>query len=125
MKISEHVADADTLRPFIIEGMQDKKAQAITIVNLKNIQNAVTDYFIICSGTSDKHIDAIAEAVEAKVKTATKTKPQHVEGSDHQGWLLLDYIDVVVHIFEEEKRSFYALEDLWGDAEVSRLEDPA
>lgn len=101
----------------ILHGMRDKKAQDITLLNVGKIPNTVTDYFVICSGTSDRQTGAIADAVRQAVKSATGERPYRSEGERSGEWILLDYVDVVVHIFLPRMREFYQLEELWADAE--------
>jgi ribosome-associated protein len=105
----------------IIHGMQEKKAQDIVVMDLRNVKNAFTDFFVICSGTSDTQIDAIADSVDDEMYKATAQNPYHKEGKTNREWILLDYIDVVVHIFKKEKRDYYKLEDLWGDADFQYI----
>lgn len=101
--------------------MQAKKAQEISVLDLKNINNAVADYFIICSGNSQTQLKAIAEGI---VETAYKQlgeRPWKQEGLNAQEWILIDYVNVVVHIFHNTKRAFYMLDTLWADAAVTRI----
>jgi ribosome-associated protein len=114
---SEKLCDA------IVKGMQEKKAQDILILDLRKVKNAVADFFVICSGGSDKQLDAIADSVDAEVYKALQENPWHVEGKNNKEWVLLDYLDVVAHIFKKDKREFFALEKLWGDAEFIEIED--
>lgn len=114
---SEKLADA------IVKGMQEKKASDIVVMDLRKVKNAVADFFILCSGNSDKQLDAIADSVDAEVFKALKENPWHSEGKSNKEWVLLDYIDVVAHVFRKDKREFYALERLWGDAEITQIED--
>lgn len=114
---SEKLCDA------IVKGMQEKKAQDILILDLRKVKNAVADFFVICSGGSDKQLDAIADSVDAEVYKALQENPWHVEGKNNKEWVLLDYFDVVAHIFKKDKREFFALEKLWGDAEFIEIED--
>jgi ribosome-associated protein len=117
---------ADTsefLSELIIKGIQDKKGKNITSLNLKNIEHAVTDYFIVCHGTSNTQVQAIAESIEDEVRKAIGIKPWHREGMQNAEWILLDYIDVVVHVFQEETRNFYQIESLWADAEIKKIEE--
>jgi ribosome-associated protein len=86
-------------------------------LNLAKVPNSITDYFIICHGNSRSQVEAIADSVEAEVKKATGANPWHKEGYENAEWILIDYFDVVVHIFLEESRGFYKLEKLWADAE--------
>ncbi|HEY8400664.1 MAG TPA: ribosome silencing factor, partial [Cytophagaceae bacterium] len=110
----DNLKDNHNLNDLIIQGMLEKKASDITVLDLKNIKGAVADYFIICSANSDTQADAISESVEKEVYKATSQSPWHKEGLEHKEWILLDYVDVVAHIFKKERREFYGLEDLWG-----------
>ncbi|SNR43053.1 MULTISPECIES: ribosome silencing factor [Hymenobacter] len=115
--------DSDKLADVVVRGMQEKKAADIVVLNLKDLKNAVADYFIICSASSDTQIDAIARSVEEEVEKLTGQNPWQTEGRMHREWVLLDYVDVVVHIFLRDRRQFYALEELWGDAEITYIEE--
>ena len=114
---------AENLSKYIVKGIQEKKGTNIVILNLRDIGNAIADYFIICTGTSDTQIDAISDAIEKEVITEAKERPWHREGYQNKEWILIDYVNVVVHIFKSDVRSFYGLEELWGDAVVTRIED--
>ncbi|MBC7652964.1 MAG: ribosome silencing factor [Oligoflexus sp.] len=102
---------------IIIHGIQEKKGNDIVRLDLKNIHSSVADYFVICHAESSTQIKAIADSVEKEVFEATGQDPYKKEGLQYAEWILLDYFDVVVHIFRTDKRAFYGLEDLWGDAE--------
>jgi ribosome-associated protein len=115
---SEKLCDA------IVKGMQEKKAIDILVLDLRKVKNAVADFFVICSGGSDKQLDAISESVDDEVYKAAKENPWHIEGRTNKEWVLMDYFDVVVHIFRKDKREFFALEKLWGDAEFIEIEEP-
>jgi ribosome-associated protein len=114
---SEKLCDA------VVKGMQEKKAADILVMDLRKVKNAVADFFVLCSGGSDKQLDAIADSVDTEVYKALKENPWHVEGKNNKEWMLLDYFDVVVHIFKKEKRDFFALEKLWGDAEMIEIKE--
>lgn len=116
-------AQAEKLTKAIIRGMQEKKATEIVLMDLREARNAVADFFVICSGTSDKQLSAIADSVTEETSKELGEEPWHLEGRQNKEWMLLDYINVVVHIFKKDKRSFYALEKLWGDAELKHIED--
>ena len=109
----------DQLRDLIVKGMQEKKAQDIVVMDLRHVRNAITDFFVICSGTSDTQIDAIAGSIEEEVLKVSRVFPKNREGKMNREWILLDYMDVVVHVFKKERRAFYDLEQLWGDAEMT------
>jgi ribosome-associated protein len=111
-----------SLHDVIINGMKEKKASDITIIDLKGIKNAVADYFIICSGNSDTQVDAISDSIEEEVYKVTGQNPWHKEGKENKEWILLDYVDIVTHVFKKDKRQFYALEELWGDAKITTIE---
>ncbi|MER2996175.1 ribosome silencing factor [Pontibacter populi] len=122
MKDSKIEANSDILAELVVKGMQEKKAADIVVMNLKSLKNAVSDYFIIASANSDTQLDAIASAIEEEVFKATKQNPWQSEGRTNKEWVLLDYVDVVAHIFLKDKREFYALEELWGDARIQYVE---
>jgi len=105
------------LAESVIAGMLEKKAIGITWLDLRNIENAVCDYFIICEGASNTQVEAIADSVEAMVKKQVSQRPMRSEGRENALWILIDYFDVVVHVFEHDTRQFYNLESLWADAE--------
>jgi len=109
--------DAKSLSQAVVAGMEDRKAEDIVIMDLKQSKGAICDYFVICSGTSDTHLSSIAESVEKKVSEVYKEAPWMKEGYTNKEWILLDYVSVVVHIFKKDKRELYGLEDLWGDAQ--------
>lgn len=123
MKKTKIKDNSDILAELVVKGMQEKKASDICVIDLKSLNNAVSDYFIISSANSDTQLDAIARAVEEEVFKLTNQNPWQSEGRIHKEWILLDYVDVVVHIFLKEKREFYALEELWGDAPIRYIED--
>jgi ribosome-associated protein len=116
---SEKLCDA------IVNGMQEKMAIDIVVLDLRKVKNAVADFFVICSGGSDKQLDAISDSVDEEVYKELGENPWHIEGKDNKVWVLLDYFDVVAHVFRKDKREFYALEKLWGDAEMIEIEDLA
>jgi|SRR5690606_1066359 len=107
---------ADALSKVIIKGMEEKKASEILVLDLRKIKNAVTDFFVICSGNSDTQLEAISESIEEEVHKAGEKNAFRVEGKANGEWVLMDYSDVVVHIFLKDKRKYYGLEELWGDA---------
>ena len=123
MKKTKIKENSDILAELVVKGMQEKKAADICVIDLKSLHNAVSDYFIISSANSDTHLDAISRAVEEEVFKITNQNPWQSEGRVHKEWILLDYVDVVVHIFLKDKREFYALEELWGDAPIRYIED--
>jgi len=115
--------DSEILSDAIVKGMQEKKASDIIVLDLRKVKNAVADFFVICSGNNEKQLEAIADSIDEEVFKIMKEKPWHVEGKNNKEWMILDYINVVSHIFRKDRRSFYALEKLWGDAEITAIED--
>jgi ribosome-associated protein len=107
----------------IIKGIQEKKGKSITCLNLGRINSTVCDYFVVCHGTSNTHVNAIAESVEEQVFKHTGSKPRRREGFFNAEWILLDYLDAVVHIFQKEVRLHYKLEELWADAPIREISD--
>jgi ribosome-associated protein len=115
--------DTNNLLPHIIKGIQDRKGKDIGIMDLREISNAMWDYFVICSGTSDTNIQAIKDNVEKVVWEEMKEKAAHIEGYSEAKWVLMDYFDILVHVFNAESRTFYDLENLWADAKSEHLTD--
>ena len=109
--------DSSALVEMIVKGIQEKQGKQIVSLHLGVLPNTVCEYFVICHGTSRTQVEAIADAVEHYVKTNLGQKVWHREGFENSEWLLLDYSDVVVHIFQEQTRDFYRLEKLWADAD--------
>ncbi len=113
---------ATNLADLAVEAIQDVKGKEIISIDLREIPNAVSEYFIVCHGSSDTHVEAIARSVEKHLFTEAGEDPLHKEGTDKAEWILLDYFNVVVHIFREEARRFYNLEKLWADADVKEIQ---
>ena len=117
--------NSEQLSKIIIEGMEEKKASDIVLMDLREVKGSVSDFFVICSGSSDTQIQAIAESVEEEVEKNADEAPWRKEGFTNREWVLIDYVSVVVHIFSKEKRNFYALEELWGDAKTTPIAQSA
>ncbi|MBQ1969057.1 MAG: ribosome silencing factor [Flavobacteriales bacterium] len=113
----------DVLLTEILHQLSEIKAKDITIMDMREIDGAVCSYFVLCTGGSTTHVRSIAGAVEKEVSRSLKEHPWHVEGTSSSTWVLMDYADVVVHVFEEHTRAFYDIESLWGDAHITHLED--
>lgn len=111
------------LSDLVAKGMIEKKGLGIAILDLRKVKNSITDFFVICSGNSDTQLDALANSVEEEVYKISKTEPWQKEGKANGEWILIDYVDVVAHIFHKDQRKHYDLEELWGDAEVTYLEE--
>lgn len=107
---------------LIVEGIEKVKGKDVTLLDLSDIDSAVCDYFVVCTGTSNTHVNAIAASIQKTVSKAIKDKPWHVEGSENAEWILMDYIDVVVHVFQKQIREYYDIESLWGDAKSIAIE---
>ncbi len=115
-------ASADELIALILQGIEEVKGHDINILDLREIENTVCDYFIICNGTSNTHVNAIVGSIQKTVSKAIKDKPWHVEGEDNAEWVLMDYVNVVVHVFQKQIREYYDIEGLWGDAKFTTIE---
>ena len=114
--------ESEVLSRFIADGMSDKKGLEIVIIDLRKIKGTIADFFVLCTGNSDTHVDAIADSVENLVYKKMKLEPWHVEGKQNKEWILLDYVDVVANVFKKDSRRFYALEQLWGDAGIKWID---
>jgi len=114
---------SERLSQLIVKGMQEKKATHIVVMDLRKVKNAVADFFVIGTGNSDKQLDAIADSISDEVYKGIKETAWHTEGKNNKEWMLLDYSSVVAHVFRKDLRNFYALERLWGDAEITEIKD--
>jgi ribosome-associated protein len=123
MGMKQKIYESEDLVKVMLSAMEEKKAKDITILDLQDIDHAITNYFIICHGTSKPQLEAIAEGLTEGSLEAFGVKPWHKEGFENAEWILLDYVDVVVHIFQDETRKFYNLEGLWADAEIKAYND--
>ena len=119
--IKKEVA-TDQLVTHVVKGIEEVKGQDIQILDLREIENTVCDYFIICNGTSNTQVNAIVSSIQKLVSKSLKEKPWHIEGSDNAEWVLMDFVHVVVHVFQKHIREFYDIEGLWGDAKTVRIE---
>jgi ribosome-associated protein len=120
--MSKKEKGTDQLIAHIVKGIEDVKGQDIEILDLREIENTVCDYFIICNGTSNTQVNAIVGSIQKTVSKSLKEKPWHIEGSDNAEWILIDYVHVVVHVFQKHIREFYDIEGLWGDAKSVKIE---
>ncbi|QTN39884.1 ribosome silencing factor [Cryomorphaceae bacterium] len=114
--------DSEQLVEVIVKGIEEKKGQNVTIMDLREIEHAVTDFFVICDGNSNTQVKAIADSIEEEVRKGLNDKPWHKEGKEESEWVLLDYVNVVAHVFQRPIREFYNIEELWGDAEIREIE---
>lgn len=108
----------DELLNCIIEAIKDKNGKELKLLDLQKLENSVCDYFVICHGTSNTHIDAITDKIYREAKGKLNELPFSKEGLENKTWILLDYGSIVIHVFQEEYRRFYNLEDLWADAQI-------
>lgn len=113
---------ADELIALILEGIEEVKGQHINLLDLRAIENTVCDYFIVCNGSSNTHVNAIVGSIQKTVSKAIQDKPWHIEGEENAEWVLVDYVNVVVHVFQKQIREFYDIEGLWGDAKFTAIE---
>ncbi|WP_428225245.1 ribosome silencing factor [Flavobacterium sp.] len=113
----------DILLANIIKGIEDVKGNDIDILDLRALENTVCDYFVICNGTSNTQVNAIVNSVQKAVSKELKEKPWHVEGTDNGEWVLMDYVHIVVHVFQKHIREYYNIESLWGDAKITSIEN--
>ncbi len=114
--------NVDQLITTIVGGIEEVKGKEITILDLRDIENTVCDYFIVCEGTSNTQVNAIVNSIQKQVRKTLKDKPWHVEGTDNAEWVLMDYVNVVVHVFQKHIRDYYDIESLWGDAKTTQIE---
>lgn len=114
-------SESTQLCEAIVEGMKENKANDIVVLDLRHLDSAVCDYFVLCSGDSTTHVDGISNAVTKFVRKSIHEKPWHVEGKTNSDWILLDYINVVGHVFYKDSRGFYDIEELWSDADRTNI----
>lgn len=112
----------DHLITLIIKGIEDVKGNDINILDLREIENTVCDYFIIASGNSNTQVDAIVGSVKKIVSQELGDKPWNIEGQGNSEWVLMDYVNIVVHVFQPKTREYYDIESLWGDAKLTQIE---
>ncbi|MAJ51758.1 MAG: ribosome silencing factor [Flammeovirgaceae bacterium] len=123
MRVNVDQVTSKALSEYISQGMLEMKAIDIQIFDLRAVSHSIADFFVMCSGNSDTHIDSISQMIEKQVFDQAKQKPWHREGYSNKEWMLIDFVDVVAHVFNKEKRAFYDLEKLWADAKISTFED--
>ncbi len=107
----------------VVEGIQELKGKNITILDLREVDSSVCQFFVICDGDSNIQVNAIGDSVEDYVLEKLNDKPYHIEGKENAEWILVDYVDVVVHVFQRPVREFYNLEGLWADAKKTEIEN--
>lgn len=112
------------LLPLIIEGIHDRKGRKITIADLSEIESAAARQFVICQGTSSQHVAAVADSVREYLLEHARVKPYNYEGYTNSSWIVIDYGEIMVHVFLPETRELYDLEGLWSDAKLTDIPDP-
>lgn len=121
--MKKRTSGAESILENVAKGIFEKKGYNVLKLDLRELENRIADFFVICHGTSTSQVDSICDSVEDTVRRNAGEKPLHIEGLDNCYWVLLDYGNVVVHIFLEEYRNFYSLESLWADALTEAVED--
>lgn len=120
-KVAKKLDAVSMLVKIAVKAIQDKKGKDIVTMDLRGIKNSVTDFFIVCHGESNVQVNALARSVEEEIYKAVGEDPVHKEGFANLEWILLDYFNMVVHIFNKEKRDFFGIERLWADAEIEEI----
>ena len=111
----------DSLISNIVYGIENVKGLDVSILDLRDIENTVCRYFVVCTGSSNTHVSAIVSAIKKTVSKELEEKPFHTEGNENAEWVLIDYINVVVHVFQKQIREYYNIEELWGDAKTTKV----
>lgn len=119
--MTNKIINNEDLLTCIIKGIEDVKGENITILDLRAIDNTACDYFIICDGNSNTHVSSIEASIHKTVSKELHDKPWHTEGLENAEWILMDYISVVVHVFQKPTRAYYQIEELWGDAKITNV----
>ncbi|MBL4594442.1 MAG: ribosome silencing factor [Flavobacteriales bacterium] len=120
---TKELKESQILSDVVVKGLQELKGENIVHIDLSVVENAVCESFIICTGTSNTHVNALARSVEREVRETLGEKPWKSEGFGNAEWIILDYVNTVVHIFQEESRNFYNLDGLWADAKITKIEE--
>lgn len=114
--MTNNINSTKKLLNLIVKSIQEMKGIEIISLDLRKIETSICKYFIICTGNSNTHVNAISLAIKKDIRNELKEKPLHTEGSNAGEWILIDYSDIIVHIFQENIRKFYNIEEFWGDA---------
>lgn len=121
--MTKKIINNDDLLANIIKGIEEVKGNDINILDLRSIDNSACDYFVICNGNSNTQVNAIVNSVQKTVSKEIKDKPWHVEGMENAEWVLMDYVNIVVHVFQKQIREYYNIESLWGDAKITTIQN--
>ena len=119
--MSKPNSNEDALISNIVLGIDNVKGIDVSLLDLRDIENTVCSYFVVCTGSSNTHVNAIVSAIKKTVSKELKEKPFHTEGNDNAEWVLIDYVNVGVHVFQKQTRDYYNLEELWGDAKTTKI----
>ena len=119
--MSKPNSNEDVLISNIVLGIDNVKGIDVSLLDLRDIENTVCSYFVVCTGSSNTHVNAIVSAIKKTVSKELKEKPFHTEGNDNAEWVLIDYVNVVVHVFQKQTRDYYNIEELWGDAKTTKI----
>ena len=119
--MSKPNSNEDALISNIVLGIDNVKGIDVSLLDLRDIENTVCSYFVVCTGSSNTHVNAIVTAIKKTVSKELMEKPFHTEGNDNAEWVLIDYVNVVVHVFQKQIRDYYNIEELWGDAKTTKI----
>ena len=119
--MSKPKSNEDALISNIVLGIDNVKGIDVSLLDLRDIENTVCSYFVVCTGSSSTHVNAIVSAIKKTVSKELKEKPFHTEGNDNAEWVLIDYVNIVVHVFQKQTRDYYNIEELWGDAKTTKI----
>jgi len=119
--MSKPKSNEDALISNIVLGIDNVKGIDVSLLDLRDIENTVCSYFVVCTGSSNTHVNAIVSAIKKTVSKELKEKPFHTEGNENAEWVLIDYVNVVVHVFQKQTRDYYNIEELWGDAKTTKI----
>jgi len=119
--MSKPKSTEDALISNIISGIDNVKGLDVILLDLRDIENTVCSYFVVCTGSSNTHVNAIVSSIQKTVSKDLKEKPFHTEGNDNAEWVLIDYVNVIVHVFQKQIREYYNIEELWGDAKTTKI----
>ena len=122
-KVTEKTESA-MLADIVINAIYEKKGEQVVKIDMRPINSPIADFFIVCQGSNRTQVEAIADSINEEVNKAIGVRPSHLEGRENAEWMLIDYFDVVVHIFQPETRGFYKLESLWADADITEVSEP-
>ena len=117
-------SESAMLADIVINAIHEKKGEQVVKIDMRPINSPIADFFIVCQGSNRTQVEAIVDSIDMEVEKAIGIRPSHLEGRENAEWMLIDYFDVVVHVFQPETRSFYKLESLWADADITEVPEP-